>query len=184
MAAADCYVSLHRSEGFGLTLAEAMALGKPVIATGYSGNLDFMTPETSYLVPWRYGVRFLWGAALTPQAHGGLNPTWHRRRPVHAQVYEDPSLARKVGERAKAFVLINHGVEARDLYDEQFAAAQRLLRRKRKSVAIAAGPLAARELPACRHCCQPAPRFFDAPSNHPRAARLPPALRLASAAVP
>ena len=48
----DCYVSLHRSEGLGLTIAEAMLLGKPVIATAYSGNLDFMTPETSYLVPW------------------------------------------------------------------------------------------------------------------------------------
>ena len=48
----DCYVSLHRSEGLGLTIAEAMLLGKPVIATGYSGNLDFMTPDTSYLVPW------------------------------------------------------------------------------------------------------------------------------------
>ncbi len=56
MAACDCYVSLHRSEGFGLTLAEAMALGKPVIATGYSGNLEFMTPETSYLVPWSLGT--------------------------------------------------------------------------------------------------------------------------------
>jgi glycosyltransferase involved in cell wall biosynthesis len=50
-ALSDCYVSLHRSEGFGLTLAEAMALGKPVIATAYSGNLDFMTPENSYLCP-------------------------------------------------------------------------------------------------------------------------------------
>lgn len=49
-AASDCYVSLHRSEGFGLTMAEAMYLGKPVIATGYSGNLDFMTPENSLLV--------------------------------------------------------------------------------------------------------------------------------------
>ena len=49
----DCYVSLHRAEGFGLTLAEAMALGKPVIATGYSGNLDFMTDDNSYLVKWR-----------------------------------------------------------------------------------------------------------------------------------
>ena len=38
LARADCYVSLHRSEGFGLTLAESMALGTPVIATGYSGN--------------------------------------------------------------------------------------------------------------------------------------------------
>ena len=46
----DCYVSLHRSEGFGLTMAEAMLMGKPVIATGYSGNLDFMTPDNSLLV--------------------------------------------------------------------------------------------------------------------------------------
>lgn len=48
----DAYVSLHRAEGFGLTLAEAMALGKPVIATGYSGNLDFMNDDNSYLVKW------------------------------------------------------------------------------------------------------------------------------------
>ena len=47
----DCYVSLHRSEGFGLTMAEAMALGKPVIATAYSANLDFMDSDTAYLVP-------------------------------------------------------------------------------------------------------------------------------------
>lgn len=50
----DCYVSLHRSEGLGLTMAEAMLLGKPVIATAYSGNMDFMTSETSLLVPWIY----------------------------------------------------------------------------------------------------------------------------------
>jgi glycosyltransferase involved in cell wall biosynthesis len=50
-ALSDCYVSLHRSEGFGLTIAEAMALGKPAIATAYSGNLEFMTPENSYLCP-------------------------------------------------------------------------------------------------------------------------------------
>ena len=50
-ALADCYVSLHRSEGFGLTIAEAMALGKPVIATAYSGNLEFMTEQNSYLCP-------------------------------------------------------------------------------------------------------------------------------------
>jgi glycosyltransferase involved in cell wall biosynthesis len=47
---ADCYVSLHRSEGFGLGLAESMALSVPVIATGYSGNLAFMDDETAYLV--------------------------------------------------------------------------------------------------------------------------------------
>ena len=53
MLAADCYVSLHRSEGFGLTIAEAMWCGKPTIATDYSGNRDFMTAETSYPVPYR-----------------------------------------------------------------------------------------------------------------------------------
>lgn len=43
----DCYVSLHRSEGFGLGIAEAMLLGKPVIATAYSGNMDFMRYDNS-----------------------------------------------------------------------------------------------------------------------------------------
>lgn len=52
LARADCYVSLHRSEGFGLTIAESMALGTPVIATGYSGNMDFTTHHNSYLVNW------------------------------------------------------------------------------------------------------------------------------------
>jgi glycosyltransferase involved in cell wall biosynthesis len=47
---ANCFVSLHRSEGFGRGMAEAMALGVPTIATGYSGNLDFMTEENSFLV--------------------------------------------------------------------------------------------------------------------------------------
>jgi glycosyltransferase involved in cell wall biosynthesis len=50
MAASDAYVSLHRSEGTGLTVAEALALGKPVIATGWSGNTDFMDSSNSYPV--------------------------------------------------------------------------------------------------------------------------------------
>lgn len=53
VAACDAYASLHRAEGFGLTIAEAMALGKPAIATAYSGNLTFMTDANSYLVPSR-----------------------------------------------------------------------------------------------------------------------------------
>ena len=48
----DAHVSLHRSEGFGLHLADAMAAGKPVIATGYSGNLAYMATENSSLVPY------------------------------------------------------------------------------------------------------------------------------------
>ena len=49
----DCFVSLHRSEGFGRTMAEAMLFGKPVVATGYSGNLDFMSEANSCLVRYR-----------------------------------------------------------------------------------------------------------------------------------
>lgn len=48
---ADCYVSLHRSEGYGLNMSDAIARRTPVIATGYSGNLDFMTPDTAALIP-------------------------------------------------------------------------------------------------------------------------------------
>ena len=46
----DALLSLHRAEGFGLTMAEAMSYGKPVIGTGYSGNIDYMNSNNSYLV--------------------------------------------------------------------------------------------------------------------------------------
>jgi glycosyltransferase involved in cell wall biosynthesis len=50
LASADIVLSLHRSEGFGLLPAQAMAAGKAVVATGWSANLDFMTPDNSALV--------------------------------------------------------------------------------------------------------------------------------------
>lgn len=50
MNCCDCFVSLHRSEGFGLTMAEAMYLGKPVIATAYSANTEFMNINNSFPV--------------------------------------------------------------------------------------------------------------------------------------
>jgi glycosyltransferase involved in cell wall biosynthesis len=90
MASLDVYVSLHRSEGFGLTCAEAMALGKPVIATGYSGNLDFMSNQNSALVPARiietdraygpYPAGSRWGEpnleATVEAMRGMLNSEW------------------------------------------------------------------------------------------------------------
>ncbi|MFP6664549.1 MAG: hypothetical protein VCC00_10145 [Deltaproteobacteria bacterium] len=51
--ACDAYVSPHRCEGFGLSLAEAMFLGKPTIGTGYSANVDFMNPANSYLIDYQ-----------------------------------------------------------------------------------------------------------------------------------
>lgn len=70
IASADCLLSLHRSEGFGLIMAEAMLAGVPVVATDWSGNLDFMDASTALLVPSRmieagdrrgvYGTGELW----------------------------------------------------------------------------------------------------------------------------
>lgn len=52
LASVDCFVSLHRAEGFGLSIAEAMAYGLPVVATGWSGNVDFTHAHNAALVPY------------------------------------------------------------------------------------------------------------------------------------
>ena len=51
--ACDAYLSLHRGEGLGLGMLEAMAVGVPVIATAYGGNMDFTQNETAFLVPFK-----------------------------------------------------------------------------------------------------------------------------------
>jgi len=99
----DCFVSLHRSEGFGMGLAECMYLGKPVIATGYSGNLDFMDDQNSLLVDYR----------MVPLRNGDY-PYWrgqHWADPdvAHAarlmrQVFDDRELARHLGANAAASI--------------------------------------------------------------------------------
>ena len=47
----DTYISLHRSEGYGLTILRSMSIGKPVVVTAYSGNMDFCTDQNCILVP-------------------------------------------------------------------------------------------------------------------------------------
>lgn len=54
-ALCDAYVSSHHAEAWGLPLSEALSFGVPVIATAYSGNMEFMTPENSFLVPCTLG---------------------------------------------------------------------------------------------------------------------------------
>ncbi|WP_181337846.1 glycosyltransferase family 4 protein [Hyphomicrobium methylovorum] len=58
IGACDCLLSLHRSEGFGLVLKQALLLEKPVVATGWSGNLDFMTNESGQPEPNCYLVSY------------------------------------------------------------------------------------------------------------------------------
>ncbi|WP_431476285.1 glycosyltransferase family 4 protein [Massilia eburnea] len=76
----DCFLSLHRSEGYGFGCAEAMALGRPVIATAYSGNMDFMVPEASRGVDYK------------------LIPVLEGEYPHHEnQVWADPDYDQAVG---------------------------------------------------------------------------------------
>ncbi len=103
----DCYVSLHRSEGFGRGIAESMLMGKPVIATAYSGNMDFCTPENSLLVD--YGL-----IALSE----GDYPFWENQvwadpdiaqaAAYMKQVADDPDAAGAIGAKAREHLIAHH----------------------------------------------------------------------------
>ncbi|MEI7685509.1 MAG: glycosyltransferase family 4 protein [Planctomycetota bacterium] len=96
----DAYISLHRSEGLGMTLAEAMALGKPTIATRYSGNLDFMNDDNSLLV----------AATMTslrtrtrsyPRGARWAEPSIEDAAAKMRWVVENPVAARQLAERGR-----------------------------------------------------------------------------------
>jgi glycosyltransferase involved in cell wall biosynthesis len=101
LACADCYVSLHRSEGFGLGLAESMLLGKPVIATAYSGNLDFMAPDVAHLVGYRR-VPITEDFSPYPKGCHWADPDIDQAAELMLRVYDRPDDARELGARAKA----------------------------------------------------------------------------------
>jgi len=100
MTECDCYVSLHRSEGYGLPLTECMALGKPVIATGYSGNVDFMTPANSYLVDSEL-TRVGDGVEIYPAEGRWAEPDLNHAAGLMREVYADREGARARGRRAR-----------------------------------------------------------------------------------
>ena len=107
----DCFVSLHRSEGFGRGLAEAMYMGKPVIATGYSGNLDFMNESNCCLVDHRlvpvgdddypFGAGQLWADPDVEMASGFMNA-----------LVADPGLARRVGTAGASYIRQHHSFKS------------------------------------------------------------------------
>lgn len=99
MHRADCYVSLHRSEGFGQTLAEMMAIGKPVIATAYSGNLEFTHEHNSYLVPFTK-VSVPPGCEPYPTTAEWADPDLDEAARLMRHVRENPEDAKQRGERA------------------------------------------------------------------------------------
>jgi glycosyltransferase involved in cell wall biosynthesis len=111
VASCDCYVSLHRSEGFGLTMAEAMYFGKPVIATAYSGNLDFMTPENSFLVPSR-PTRIGPDANPYPADGEWAEPDLDRVAELMRDAFRDPAASEERGRRAAGDIRLTHSPEA------------------------------------------------------------------------
>jgi glycosyltransferase involved in cell wall biosynthesis len=112
IAACDAYISLHRAEGFGLTMAEAMAFAKPVIATGYSGNLEFMHVGNSHLVPYELTTI---PSGCDPYPEGGewAEPDIKAAAALLRRVYAHPEDARQLGERARRDIERLHNPAAR-----------------------------------------------------------------------
>jgi glycosyltransferase involved in cell wall biosynthesis len=111
VAASDCYVSLHRSEGLSLTLLESMALGKPAIATNYSGNEDFLRPGVGFpvgytLVPLRRTIGPYEKGALWAEPDVEEAARWMR------WVRDNPREAARVGEAAREEVRRSWSVRA------------------------------------------------------------------------
>jgi glycosyltransferase involved in cell wall biosynthesis len=158
MAACDCYISLHRSEGFGLTMAEAMALGKPTIATGYSGNLEFMTSENSFLVGFGEG-RVPPQTGRYPSGALWADPDLNEAAALMRRVCEDPEEARRVGERVRADMARLHGPEARARLLQQLLEQARSEWRQRQPAERAGTPLGlpgpGRGQPPCRPAAEP-----------------------------
>lgn len=100
----DCVVSLHRAEGFGLGLAEAMRLGKPVIATNWSGNLEYMSVSNSCLVDFDL-------VPLTettgPYKRGQIwaEPNLHHAAFWMRGILEEPTLRQRIGAHAQRSIV-------------------------------------------------------------------------------
>ena len=103
MSIVDSYVSLHRSEGFGLGMAEAMALGKPVIGTGYSGNTDFLSDVTGFPVPWELREvqpgEYPWS-----EGQSWADPDLLAAQEIMKRVFEDGNERHTRAEAGKAYI--------------------------------------------------------------------------------
>ena len=129
MEACDSYISLHRSEGLGLTMAEAMLLGKPVIGTRYSGNLDFMNDDNSLLVD----QTLIEISKPTPPYDIGLrwaNPSEGHAAQLMRRVWEHRDFAATLGARAQSNLKATLSMEAAGRRMADRLAAIRLKRRR------------------------------------------------------
>ena len=110
LAACDVFVSLHRSEGFGRGMGEAMARGRVAMGTGWSGNLDFMNAGNSLLVasvPVAVGERYPHGAG-----QDWAEPDLDDAARLLLPVLDDGVALRALARRGQAEVLMSHGHRA------------------------------------------------------------------------
>ena len=119
ISCSDVYVSLHRSEGFGLGIAEAMRAGLPAIATAYSGNLDYMTHQNSCLVG--YGLTPVSGFEINfnPGMEFVYEPDqlWAEANVTHAAhwmrlLYENPTLRDRIGAAGASAIMTKYNSTA------------------------------------------------------------------------
>lgn len=127
VAHADVVASLHRAEGLGLTMAEAMAQGKPVVATRYGGNLQFMDDENSFLVSCT-STTIPEGAEPYPAGTPWAEPDLDEAARLLRLVVTDREHAARVGARAAEDLRTRHsaaaaGVRVRAALDAVHAAA-------------------------------------------------------------
>ncbi|HYD70561.1 glycosyltransferase [Azospirillum sp.] len=101
ISACDAYLSLHRAEGFGLTVAEAMALGKPVVATAWSGVLDFLAADCAVPVPCT-PVTLTEPDGYYPAGTVWAEPDLDAAARALRALFDDRVAARRMGERAAA----------------------------------------------------------------------------------
>ena len=101
VAAADCLVSLHRSEGLGLHLAEAMWLGTPTIATRYSGNLDFQDDECALLID-ADRVHVTGGQGVYPESALWADPDLQQAGAAMRRIADEPALRQRLADDALA----------------------------------------------------------------------------------
>lgn len=111
MTACDCFVSLHRAEGFGRGLGEAMRLGRLALGTGWSGNLDFMTAENSLLVRAEQ-VRLKPGEYPHWRGQSWAEPDVDHAYELLRPVLLDRALGREIAVRGQADVFRTHGNRA------------------------------------------------------------------------
>jgi glycosyltransferase involved in cell wall biosynthesis len=107
---ADCYISLHRAEGLGLGLAEAMYLGTPTIATGYSGNLEFMNDANSILIPYQL-TQINKGEYLNGEAQYWAEPDIRVAAQRIKEISSNRPLQARIAKNAQNTILQEHSYQ-------------------------------------------------------------------------